>query len=171
MSTQLFPLPTQCMKTSFWLFPLECFSTDILLEYSSCVQNIRYIDHDVSCFHSTCMLAWWAVRLYSCILHRLHEAVYCKGKFALDYSIHWSSDELHQMKYVHHIQTWTLLNQGIYFLWSNLSTLPFFMHFATNLFTDDELGGFLPLIHLFNIPSWHPGPLSPIDQHQQAGWD
>ena len=31
----------------------------------------------------------------------------------------------------------TVLNQGIYFLWSNLSTLPFFMHFATNLYIGD----------------------------------
>ena len=157
----------------FWLFPLECFSTDILLEYSSYyVQNIRYIDHDVSCFHSTCMLAWWAVRLYSCILHRLHEAVYCKGKFALDYSIHWSSDELHQMTYVHHIQTWTLLNQGIYFLWSNLSTLPFFMHFATNLYIGDWwIGRFSapdPFIqHSFMTP-WPPFSHWSTST---AGWD
>ena len=31
----------------------------------------------------------------------------------------------------------------------------------------DESGGFLPLIHLFNIPARHPAPFSPIDQHQQ----
>ena len=81
------------------------WSASALISYQNIAPMCRILDILIMMYHVFIPPAWWAVRLYSCILHRLHEAVYCKGKFALDYSIHWSSDELHQMKYVHHIQT------------------------------------------------------------------